>query len=229
MSGGLSKTAFYTTRGSHPTKEMLYDYVLNWADKKIESFIMEHIVICPQCSQEILDIMEIERELDEDLLKWADQVPLTQKIKNFISSMSLSVYSFPVDALETRSEGRKDVKRYSIGDSLVFCIPVVSDGYLVVLQYDANEEISLISPFNSEDDGFINGGNEKRISGKVTGPIGKQYFQVFWSANNVLKPELMDFKDKDSVEEALNNYFDALKELKEDDWIETVYEYEVVE
>ena len=210
-------------------KKCLYDYVLNWADKKIESLIMEHIAICPQCSQEILDIMEIERELDEDLLKWADQIPLTQKIKNLISSMSLSVYSFPVDALATRSEGKKDVKKYSIGDSLVFCIPVVSDGYLVVLQYDANEEISLISPFNSEDDGFINGGNEKRISGKVTGPIGKQYFKVFWSAKNVLEPELIDFKDKDSVDEALNNYLDALKELKDSDWIETVYEYEVVD
>jgi hypothetical protein len=190
---------------------------------------MEHIAICPQCSHQILDIMEIERELDEDLLKWADQIPLTPKIKNLISSISLSVYSFPVDALATRSEGKKDVKKYSIGDSLVFCIPVVLDGYLVVFQYDANEEISLISPFNSKDDGFISGGNEKRISGKVTGPIGKQYFKVFWSAKKVLKPELINFEDIDSVEETLSNYFDALKELKDDDWIETVYEYEVVE
>ena len=167
--------------------------------------------------------------MDEDLLKWADQIPLTQKIKNLISSVSLSVYSFQVDALATRSEGKKDVKKYSIGDSIVFCIPVVSDGYLVVLQYDANEEISLISPFNSEDDGFIHGGNEKRISGKVTGPVGKQYFKVFWSANNVLEPELINFEDKDSVDEALTNYLDALKELKDSDWIETVYEYDVVE
>jgi hypothetical protein len=229
MSGGLEKKAIDTVRGSHPSKEMLYDYVLNWGDKKIESLIMEHIAICPQCGQEVLNIMEIERELDEDLLKWADQIPLTQKIKKLISSVSLSVYSFPVDALATRSEGKIDVKKYSIGDSIVFCIPVVADGYLVVLQYDTNEEISLISPLNSEDDGFIHGGNEKRISGKVTGPIGKQYFKVFWSAKNVLETEFIDFKNKDSVEEALNSYFDALKELKDDDWIETVYEYEVVE
>ena len=229
MSGDSVKKAIDTIRGPHPSKEILYDYVLNWANKKIESYVMEHLAICPQCSQEILDIMEIERESDEDLLKWADQISLTHKIKNLISSISLSVYSFPVDALATRSEGKKDVKKYSIGDTLVFCIPVVLDGYLVVFQYDANEKISLISPFNSKDDGFINGGNEKRISGKVTGPIGKQYFKVFWSAKKVLKPELINFEDIDSVEETLNNYFDALKELKDDDWIETVYEYEVVE
>ena len=48
MSGGHSKKAIDTVRGPHPTKEMLYDYVLNWSDKKIEPLIMEHIAICPQ-------------------------------------------------------------------------------------------------------------------------------------------------------------------------------------
>ena len=69
---------------------------------------MEHIAICPQCSQEILDIMEIERKLDEDLLAWVDEISLMQKIKNLISELSLPVYSIPVGALVTRSTTKDD-------------------------------------------------------------------------------------------------------------------------
>ena len=75
MSDDFVKKAIDTTRGPHPSKEMLYDYVLNWADKKIESFIMEHIAICPQCSQEILDIMEIERDWTKIFLSGQTKYP----------------------------------------------------------------------------------------------------------------------------------------------------------
>ncbi len=229
MSGGLEKKAIDTVRGSHPTKEMLYDYVLNWADKKIESLIMEHIVICPQCGQEILDIMEIERELDEDMLKWADQISLTQKIKNLISELSLPVYSIPVGAVVTRSTTKDDTKQYSIGESFVFCMPVNSDGYLVILHYDEKDNLSLIFPSNSNDDAFVRKGSEKKISGKVTGPTGKQYFKVFWTANKVLNTDNIDFKNEISIEKMINDYIDSLTDLKDSEWCETIYQYEVIQ
>ncbi len=188
-SGDYSKKAIDISRGPHPTKEMLYDYVLNWSDKKIENLIMEHIAICSQCSQEILDIMEIERKLDEDLLAWADEISLMQKIKNLISELSLPVYSIPVGAVVTRSTTKDDTRQYSIGESFVFCMPVISNGYLVILHYDEKDNFSLIFPSNRKDDAFVRKGSEKKISGKVTGPTGKQYFKVFWTAKKVLNTD----------------------------------------
>jgi hypothetical protein len=228
LSNDYSRKAIDIAKGSHPSKEMLYDYVLNWADKKIESYVMEHIAICSECSLEILDIMEIERELDDEFINRVDQISLTQKIKNLISDLSLPVYSFPVGALVTRSGSTKHKTRYAIGDSFIYCIPVISDGYLVILQYDANEEIELIYPFNSKDDGFVPEGNKKNISGKVTGPVGKQFFKVFWTSRKVLNTENIDSQNKDSVERALNEYIESLINLDPNDWCETVYEYEVI-
>jgi len=229
LSNDYSKKALDIARGSHPSKEMLYDYVLNWADKKVESYVMEHIAICPECSLEILDMMEIERELYDELINRVDQISLSQKIKNLISDLSLPVYSFPVGALVSRSGSTKPKKRYAIGDSFTFCIPVISDGYLVILHYDADEEIELIYPINSKTDGFLPEGKKEEISGKVTGPVGKQFFKVFWTSRKMLNTKNIDFKNRDSIEGALNEYVESLKNLDPNDWCETVYEYEVVQ
>jgi hypothetical protein len=229
ISGGFAEKAIDTVRGPHPTKENLYDYVLNWSDKKIENLIMEHIVICPRCSQEILDIMEIEQELDEDLLAWAEKISLTQKIKNLISEVSLPVYGIPVGAAVTRSTTKYDTRQYSIGDSFVFCIPVVSDGYLVILHYDEKDNVSLIFPSNKKDSAFVRKGSEKKISGKVTGPTGKQFFKVFWTKKNVLNTDKIDFKNENSVEYMISDYIDSLTELKVSNWCESIYEYEVIQ
>ena len=228
-SGDYSKNAIGISKGPHPTKENLYEYVLNWSDKKIETLIMEHIAICPRCSQEILDIMEIERELNEDLVAWAEKISLTQKIKNLISELSLPVYGIPVGTVVTRSTTDYDTKQYSIGDSFVFCIPVVSDGYLVILHYDEMDNVSLIFPLNTKDDAFVRKGSEKKISGKVTGPTGKQFFKVFWTTKNVLNTDNIDFKNENSIENMISDYIDSLTELNESDWCETIYEYEVIQ
>ena len=60
-------------KGPHPTREMLYDYVLNWTDQTDDEKIMDHIAFCPVCSKEVLSIMKIEHELEEDMLDWVNQ------------------------------------------------------------------------------------------------------------------------------------------------------------
>ena len=223
-----SKKSIDISKGPHPTKENLYDYILNWSDKKIENLIMEHILICPRCSQEILDIMEIERKLDLDLLVWADEISLTQKIKNLISELSLPVYGIPIGAVVTRSTTKNDTKQFSIGDSFVFCISVVSDGYLVILHYDEKDNVSLVFPSNNEDDAFVRKGSEKKISGKVTGPTGKQFLKVFWTNENIFNADNIDLINEKSIENIINDYIDSVKELEDNDWCETIYEYEVI-
>ena len=108
-------------------------------------------------------------------------------------------------------------------------MPVISNGYLVVLHYDEKDNFSLIFPSNRKDDAFVRKGSEKKISGKVTGPTGKQYFKVFWTAKKVLNTDNIDFKNEISIENMINDYIDSLTDLKDSDWCETIYEYEVIQ
>jgi hypothetical protein len=229
-SGEYQKLKERIEKGSHPTREMLYDYVLNWTEKVDDEKIMDHIGFCSICSKEVLSIMKIEQELEEDMLDWANQRPLIQRLKNLVSSLSLPVYGFTADSLVTRAETAEEEKRqYAIGESMVFCVPVTSDGYLVILHYDESEKVRLIFPASSQDSIFVRGGSEKKISGRVTAPAGKQNFKVIWTSKELIKPAKINFRDQEDVERTINEFLDALAELNEGEWIETDHGFEVTE
>ena len=80
-SDDYQKLKEHVEKGPHPAREMLYDYVLNWTDKTDDEKIMDHIAFCPVCSKEVLSIMKIEHELEDDMLDWANQLPLIEKGK----------------------------------------------------------------------------------------------------------------------------------------------------
>jgi len=56
---------------AHPTGGMLYDYALGWADEKDTMKIRNHISFCDVCSDEVLEIMGIEGDLEEEAVGWA--------------------------------------------------------------------------------------------------------------------------------------------------------------
>ena len=217
-------------KGPHPTREMLYDYVLNWTDQADDEKIMDHIAFCPVCSKEVLSIMKIEHELEEDMLDWVNQVPLIEKLKQLVSSLSIPVYSFAAEGLATRGDAAETEKnQYVIDDSIVFCVPIKSDGHLVILHYDESEKVSLVFPSGSGDNTLVRGGSEKKISGTVTGPAGKQNFKVIWTSRQLIEPENINFNSEEDIEQAINEFLDALTELEEEQWIETDYGFDVTE
>jgi len=217
-------------KGPHPTREMLYDYVLNWTDQTGDENIMAHMTFCSVCSKEVLSIMKIEHELEEDMLDWANQQSLIEKLKQLVSSLSIPVYSFAADGLATRGEAAKtEKKQYAIDESIVFCVPIKSDGHLVILHYDESERVSLVFPAGSADNTFVRAGSEKKISGRVTGPAGKQNFKVIWTSQQLMDPEKINFKNEEDVERAINEFLDALADLNEGQWMETDYGFEVTE
>jgi hypothetical protein len=217
-------------KGPHPTSEMLYDYVLNWTDRTDDEKIMDHIAFCPVCSKEVLSIMKIEHELEDDMLDWVNQQPLIERLKNLVSSLSFPVYSFAADGLATRGEAAGAEKnQYAIEDSIVFCVPIKSDGHLVILHYDESEKVRLIFPASSQDSIFVRGGSEKKISGRVTAPAGKQNFKVIWTSNQLIEPAKINFRNEEDMERTINEFLDVLAELNEGEWIETNYGFEVTE
>jgi hypothetical protein len=190
---------------------------------------MEHIASCPQCSQEIIDIMEMEGDLDEELLKYADNISIYQRLLGLMTTVSLPVYSYPADAIVTRSYGTDEKVRYSVGDTIVLSIPIDRDGYIVILHYDSGNDPVLIFPSSKSDDHSVKGGLEKKISGKITGPIGNQGFKIIWTSIALLDLKNIDFNDQKSIESAFNNFGEKLQKLNESEWIETLFEYEVTE
>jgi hypothetical protein len=209
---------------------MLYDYVLSWTEDIDDEKIMDHIGFCSICSKEVMNIMKIEQELEDDMLDWANKQPLIQRLKNLVSSVSLPVYGFSADSLVTRSKtSEEEKKQYAVGESMVLCVPVTSDGYLVILHYDDNEKVTMVFPAGPQDDNFVNGGSEKKISGKIAGPTGKQFFKAIWTSQKLVDPKKINFQDDEGVEHAINKYLDALDELNEGEWIEMAYGIEVTE
>ncbi len=57
-------------KGPHPTVEILYDYILDWADS--EDAVEDHIEHCGICIEEVIRIVRVERELQDILLECAD-------------------------------------------------------------------------------------------------------------------------------------------------------------
>lgn len=217
-------------KGTHPTSEMLYNYVLNWTDDADDETIMDHMVYCAQCSQEVLRIMKIENELEEDMQDWIDKIPLLNKLKMLVSSLSMPVYSFPATSLVTRGEGELELKtQYRLNESIVFCVPVESDGYLVIVHYDQSENVTMVLPSSPKDDTFVSAGSEKKISGIVTEPVGIQNFKAIWTSRQLMDPGKIDFNDTEDIERAIDELIESLAELDEGEWIETDYVFEVVE
>jgi hypothetical protein len=70
---------------------------------------------------------------------------------------------------------------------------------------------------------------EKKISGKVTGPLGDQGFKIFWTSVNLIDVNEIHYYDKHSVESALNQFAEKLTEINKNEWVETLFEYEVIE
>ena len=56
--------------GSHPSHEMLYDYVLDWLDDETCGSLMDHIALCASCAREVLRIRSIEEDAEEDMFDW---------------------------------------------------------------------------------------------------------------------------------------------------------------
>jgi len=229
--GQYEKMKEVTKREPHPTGEMLYNYVLGLTSEEDKEVIMRHIAYCDFCLEEVLNIRRIEKELNEDLLEWANKPPLFDRLKELTSSLSFPVWAFDFDIVrgDTRpKEKEKEISQYAKGDRISFCIKVPSDGHLAVFHYDAAGRIRCVFPHNSNDSTFVSGGNEKRIVGKITEPLGSQSFKVIWSSRQLLYPQKIDFDNENEIERTMEKFFDSLAELHKTDWREASYEFEVI-
>jgi len=236
----ISKTKDYkelrkkVMRGPHPTIEELGDYALGFLDKNNIKKLERHILLCPQCAKETFEIMHTEKELAKEALKAADKILLFQRLKALVSPLSLMIEARYVSAIEFATRGsipaerNKEVQnQFAEGDQILFCVDVPADGYLVVLHYDEAGKIQLVFPHDTEDKTFASGGSEKKISGRVTGPAGKQYLKAIWTSKEFMDPKQINFANEYEIEKSIAKFIEGVEKLAEADWREVVYEYQV--
>ena len=104
----FTEAAQLASKGPHPSETMLYEYVVGTLNKKAQSGIMDHIALCPACSEKTWTLMKLDKEIDDSITTLAE-VPLIEKIKRLISIAAMPFTAFALNPAATRSAegGRK--------------------------------------------------------------------------------------------------------------------------
>lgn len=206
------------------SKDKLKSYLTGKISKDEKQKIETHLYCCKECAEILLNI---------DLV---NAPSLWQSIENTISEVTdwlKGIYFIPVGldpVMSTKipvKETQGIIKVYN-GDELNIEIPVEKDGYLTVLHWNG-DDISLIFPDPDNSKTFIKSGQTKTIEHTVTLPSGLQQIKTFITEKQLIKPEEIDFNDKKSIYEKLQEFIKKLQESSEDKWSQQVINYEVRE
>jgi len=97
----------------HPSGEDLYNYVLGWLDQENSLRVLDHVVLCGRCLEEVMKIQQIEEALTKDALERADKLPWIERVRDFVSSLS-----FPVSIWNKVSEKLRQRRRSTTGPEI---------------------------------------------------------------------------------------------------------------
>ena len=215
----------------HPSGEDLYSYVLGWIESDQSMKILDHIVMCGHCLEDVIRIRGLEEDLTRDALERADRVPLLERIKRFVSDLSFPVFvQLPALAPVRREAGEPTQRSFSVDTALTLSVQAPGDGFITIIYAcEATGEVKLVFPVLETDNPRIAEGREvPPIDGVVEGPSGKHFFKIFWTREPLLQRVEADLADEQEAAEAVDCFLDAVQDLPHEAWRETVYEYEVV-
>ncbi len=80
-------------QGSHPSEEMLHDYVTDCLSDEEARFLRDHISFCGECAKETLRIRMVEERLERDLVDRFNTPPFLERLKNFFLSPGRALVS----------------------------------------------------------------------------------------------------------------------------------------
>jgi hypothetical protein len=181
------------------------------------------------------------KEIQKDQAKDA-KVPLVELIKDKLAGLSKrwniierieslkSGLTFPltVAPLGATRGAEQQKNAFSVGQSVLLSLEPPQDGYVAVFHYDSQGNLRLIFPRKKGDVSLVKSGEEKRITMKVTEPIGKQWLKAVFFQHDLIKLEKLDPEDESSGLAMIEGFLDALPNLKTGEWMETEHEFEVV-
>lgn len=215
----------------HPSGEVLYDYVLGWMDRDFTARILDHLILCRKCLEEVIRIRNIEETLTTDTLNRADKVSLYSRITEFISNLSFPVsLEFPALEAERSTASDEESGSFAPGDELMVTLEAPADGYVAIFHgCEETGQVKLVFPLYATDNPRVSAGQEMPpIEQTVERPPGKHWFKVFWTRGKVFDPEALRPDDEAVLEEVVEGFLDAIESLPSEDWRCATEEYEVV-
>ncbi|MBF0121095.1 MAG: DUF4384 domain-containing protein [Desulfobacterales bacterium] len=117
-------------------------------------------------------------------------------------------------------------KEYFIGEQCVFEIEAPNDGHIVVFHHDTNKKVKIIFPQKTYDNSFIAKEKKLEIHHTIQEPEGKHFFKAFWTSQQLIKPENIDFNNEDKITSIIE-YLKSVLKLDAKECLELIFEFEV--
>ena len=215
----------------HPSDEDLYHYVLGWLKDSQEDEILDHLLLCRVCLEEVFRIRRIEDSVKEHLLEWADRKSLFERLKSLVPREAFAMFlGFPGLEAARHPGGPTEVPRCNAGDKLHISVEAPQDGYVTVLRcHEKADKVRLIFPLAADEDARVDQGGEYEILIDVQGPAGIHEIRAIWTCDQILDPKSRNLEDESERKRALHEFLSALEELDEGQWRSATKVYEVVE
>jgi tetratricopeptide (TPR) repeat protein len=183
---------------------------------------------------------EIKRKLSELLAEGGDPYPIPDDLKRLVDPLSIlkSMNLFRGNMgpsqdvlMGERSFGAKrgvqeDI--YLLGDRINIDLEPPKDGYLTILLYDDENNLKLLFPEKGTDDTFVKGGEKKQFGIVAAEPLCKQYLKAFWTSDQLMVPDQIDFGDESAIRSAIETFLESISALSDDDWMVFVQQFDVV-
>ena len=183
---------------------------------------------------------EIQEKLSELLDEQEDTYPIPNDLELLVKKLSMvkSMNRSPGDLtlsqdplLGARMFGAErgvEESIYMLGEGISIDLEPPKDGYLTILLYDDANNLKLLFPENATDDTFVKGGEKKQFEIVAAEPLGKQYFKAFWTSDQLMVPDKIDFGDESAICSAIKTFLNSISALDDDEWMVFEKEFEVV-
>ncbi len=121
----------------HPSGEDLYNYVLGWLDQEHSLRVLDHVVLCGRCLEEVMKIQQIEEALTKDALERADKRPWIERARDFIPSLSfpVSIWNKIREKLRQRSSTGPEIEVSGWSSKFGTALSYAFGGVLVVIGF----------------------------------------------------------------------------------------------
>ena len=207
--------------------------LLEWGNKalsdgdflKAKSFFESVLYINKNSSKAKNKLAEVNKKLIQPKKeKVTKLIGLIDKLKSLKSSYDNQL-QYEVFILDAVRGTEKKTNIHNVNDKIIFSIDIPREGILTVFQYDEKGNIRLIFPSSKTDDVNVTSGENKRFGIKVSKPVGKHSIKTILILKEKTKPKEGDYK----IQTALSKLIEATSELENEEWMEAIYEYQVVD
>jgi hypothetical protein len=215
----------------HPSDEELYHYVLGWLKESQEDEMLDHLLLCRVCLEEVFRIRRIESDTKAHVLQWTDETSWLDQLKGFVSNLSFPVMIHPLAFEGVRGPKDEDTATtVKVGDPLTLFVESPANGYMTVFHlHEGTGEVSLVFPQSEEDQSHVSKGQEISLTGEATTPVGRQGFKAIWTKGPLRIHKAHPRTEEWSSVRLTQDLFEELALLVEGEFIEAELNYEVVE